>query len=149
MIRLLIIAHAPLASALKSVAAHIDKDAADWVGACDVHDNQSQDDIVLDGAKWLDEKGPGETLILADAFGATPCNAARRLGERPDTRVVAGVNLPALWRAVGHMSEPLDRVAELAVSGGQQGLMHVSVSRPQFQAVKPNSNDPLQHLHQQ
>ncbi len=149
MIRLLIIAHAPLASALKSVAAHIDKEAADWVGACDVEDHQSQDDVILEGARWLDEKGPGETLILADAFGATPCNAARRLGERPDTRVIAGINLPALWRAVGHMSEPLDRVAELAVSGGQQGLMHVSVSRPQYQAVKPNSNDPHQHHHQQ
>ena len=48
-----------------------------------------------------------------------------------------------------HLKEPLDRVAELAVSGGQQGLMHVNVSRPQYQAVKPTSHDPQQHLHQQ
>lgn len=149
MIRLLIIAHAPLASALKSVAAHIDSDASAWVEACDVRADQSPDEVAAEAARLLDRLGPGETLIFTDVFGATPCNAARQLGLRKDTRVVCGVNVQALWRAVGHRAEPLDRVAELAVSGGQQGLMHVSVSRPQNQAIKPTTDDPQSNHHQQ
>jgi PTS system ascorbate-specific IIA component len=148
MLRLLIIAHAPLASALKAVAAHIDAEAALAIEACDVTAMQSQDDVVTDGLAALSRLGDGEVLIFTDVFGATPCNAARRIGERPGVRVVAGVNVPALWRAIGHRNEPIDRVAELSVSGGQQGLMHVSVTRPQYQANKQN-NDDSQHDHHQ
>ena len=149
MIRLLLIAHAPLASALKAAAAHIDAAAAALIAVCDVRADQSPEEVMAEAAGLLDQMGAGETLIFADVFGATPANVARRLGERPGTRVVAGVNVPALWRAVDHLKEPLDRVAELAVSGGQQGLMHVSVTRPQYQSLKPTSDDSQQHHHQQ
>lgn len=149
MLRFLIIAHAPLATALKAVAAHIDADAALCIEVCDVTATQSQDEVVAVAGAALDRLGSGEVLVFADVFGATPCNAARRLAERPGTRVVAGVNIPALWRALGHRNESVDRVAELAVSGGQQGLMHVSVTRPQYQAIKHNPDDSQHDHHQQ
>lgn len=149
MLRLLIIAHAPLASALKAVAAHIDVEASQSIEVCDVVASQSQDDVVIEALAALDRLGAGEVLIFTDVFGATPCNAARRVGERAGVRVVAGVNVPALWRAIGHRHEPIDRVAELSVSGGQQGLMHVSVTRPQYQANKQNTDDSQHDHHQQ
>jgi mannose PTS system EIIA component len=149
MLRFLIIAHAPLASALKAVAAHIDAEAAQSVEAIDVTASLSQDDVIATASVVLDRMGSTEVLVFTDVFGATPCNAARRIGERAGVRVVAGVNVPALWRAVGHRHEPVDRVAELAVSGGQQGLMHVSVTRPQYQSTKHNPDDSQHDHHQQ
>lgn len=149
MLRFLIIAHAPLASALKAVAAHIDAEAAQSVEAIDVTASLSQDDVIATASVVLDRMGSTEVLVFTDVFGATPCNAARRIGERAGVRVVAGVNVPALWRAVGHRHEPVDRVAELAVSGGQQGLMHVSVTRPQHQSTKHNPDDSQHDHHQQ
>ncbi|MBL0148722.1 MAG: PTS fructose transporter subunit IIA [Ideonella sp.] len=149
MLRFLIIAHAPLASALKAVAAHIDAEAAQSVEAIDVTASLSQDDVIAAASVVLDRMGSTEVLVFTDVFGATPCNAARRIGERAGVRVVAGVNVPALWRAVGHRHEPVDRVAELAVSGGQQGLMHVSVTRPQYQSTKHNPDDSQHDHHQQ
>ena len=41
-----------------------------------------------------------EVLILTDVFGATPCNVAQRLADGVTTRVVAGVNVPMLWRSL-------------------------------------------------
>lgn len=149
MLRFLIIAHAPLASALKAVAAHIDAEVAQSVEAIDVTASLSQDDVIAAASVVLDRMGSTEVLVFTDVFGATPCNAARRIGERAGVRVVAGVNVPALWRAVGHRHEPVDRVAELAVSGGQQGLMHVSVTRPQYQSTKHNPDDSQHDHHQQ
>jgi PTS system ascorbate-specific IIA component len=146
MVRLLIIAHAPLASALKAVAAHIDPEASASIGVCDVQPDASVDDVVGTAAGLLDAQ---ETLILTDVFGATPCNAAQRLGERASTRVVAGVNVPVLWRALGHLKDPLDTVAELAVAGGQQGVLHVTVTRPQHQVLTSVSHDSKHDHHQQ
>lgn len=149
MLRFLIVAHAPLASALRAVAAHIDADAVADIGVFDVRPEHSAEDIAAGCAPWLERCAGCELLVLTDVFGATPCNGARRIGERPGTRVVAGVNVPALWRALGYRHEPLDKVADLAVAGGQQGLMHVSVSRPQHQAAKQTPHDSKHDHHQQ
>ena len=149
MLRLLIIAHAPLASALKAVAAHIDPDAADAIAVFDVDASHSVEDVVAAVSPRLGGPDAQPTLILTDVFGATPCNAAQRLGERALTRVVAGVNVPVLWRALGHLSDPLDTTAELVVAGGQQGVMHVTVTRPQYQTLAPTLHDSIHDHHQQ
>lgn len=147
MLRLLIIAHAPLASALQAVAAHIDPEAAASIGVCDIQANHSLDDATALGSIALRDSGTDEVLILTDVFGATPCNAARRLGERAGTRVIAGVNVAALWRAMGHLGDPLDKVAELVLAGGQQGV--ISVASSQHQAVKSSAHESQHDHHQQ
>ncbi len=130
MLRLLIIAHAPLASALKQVAAHIDPDRAAFVDACDIRDSDSLEEAVARGASALAQAGGADVLILTDVFGATPCNSARQLCQRPGVRLVCGVNVPALWRAIGHLHEPLDVVAALVVAGGQGGVQDLGDATP-------------------
>ena len=146
---LVIIAHAPLASAMRAVAAHIDPVAADRIEICDVRAEQSLDDAVRDGQHVLAAIGPADVLILTDAFGATPSNAAQRLCNRPGIRVVSGLNVPMLWRALGHLCEPIDKLAELARAGGQQGVMLVTPARPQQQINKPDGHDSKHDHHQQ
>lgn len=147
--RLLVIAHAPLASALQAVAAHIFPEAAAGMAVCDVGAEQSPEAVEEQAVAMADAFGEAEVLILTDVFGATPCNVARRLGDRAGTRVLVGVNVPMLWRALGHLHEPLDKVAALAIAGATQGVMQLANSRPQNQAQKPANHDPDNHQHQQ
>ena len=149
MLRLVIIAHAPLASAMRELAAHIDAASAAEIGICDVSASQSLDDVVNQGQVVLGAMGQSEVLILTDAFGATPSNAAQRLCTRPGIRVVSGLNVPMLWRTLGHLAEPVDKVAELARAGGQQGVMLVTPARPQHQSTRSDTHDSKHDHHQQ
>jgi PTS system ascorbate-specific IIA component len=63
--------------------------------------------------------------------------------------VVAGINVPMLWRSLCYADEPLDTLVARAIAGATQGVMQVSVSRPQNQALKPGGNDQDQHHHRQ
>ena len=60
--------------------------------------------------------------LLTDVTGATPANVARRLVNGPNTRLVAGVNLPMLLRTVCYRHESLDQLTERAMDGGTQGV---------------------------
>ena len=146
---LLIIAHAPLASALRSAALHAFPEAAQDVAVYDVPADASMDVALADAGRCLAALGTDETLILTDVFGATPCNIARQLAEQPGVRVVAGVNVPMLWRALNYRQKPLDDMVALALAGAAQGVMPVAVTRPQNQAQKPASHDPNDRDHQQ
>ena len=95
---LLIIAHAPLASALRDAAMHAFPEAAQAIAVYDVLPNASAETGLAEATALLTAMEDKETLILTDVFGATPCNIARHLAGRPGVRVVAGVNVPMIWK---------------------------------------------------
>ena len=70
------------------------------------------------------DKGEG-VLLLADMFGATPCNIGQRLCEIPNVAGIAGVNLPMLLRAVSNMDRPLDELARMALDGGRDCIVPI------------------------
>ncbi len=149
---LIIIAHAPLASALKMAAQHCFPEAAASLQALDVHAQQTPEElegqarIMMETARGADARG--EVLILTDVFGATPSNTVQRLADGVHAKVVTGVNLPMLWRALNYASEPLDTLITRAVAGGVQGVMQIATSRPQNQASQPTHDQDHRH-HQQ
>lgn len=149
---MLIIAHAPLASALKTVASHAFPDCAKTLEVLDVAPEMPVEQTEALAAGLLARVRDPQALILTDAFGATPCNVAQRLASLSDfgqVKVVTGVNVPMLWRALCYLHEPLDAVVARAVAGATQGVMQVSISRPQNQATQPGTHDPNQRHHQQ
>ena len=89
-----------------------------------------------------------QVLVLADVFGATPCNVAQKLVDGARSRLVAGVNLPMLLRAVTYRHEPLDALVQRAVAGGTAGVMQVAVAAPQNQARRKHSDQDIRD-HQQ
>src|SRR5688500_12138658 len=97
---LLIIAHAPLASSLKSVAEHAFPDCAAHLQTLDVPPDMSPEDIEQRARQLLKSMNADEAVIFTDVFGATPCNAAQRLADGVHVKVVTGVNVPMLWRAI-------------------------------------------------
>jgi PTS system ascorbate-specific IIA component len=146
---LLIIAHAPLASSLKAVAEHAFPDCARSLQALDVAQDMPPDEIERQARALLEQLGQPEALILTDVFGATPCNTAQRVADGQQVKVVTGVNVPMLWRALCYAAEPLDAVVTRALAGAAQGVMQVVVSKPQNQAYAPGANDQASHHHQQ
>jgi PTS system ascorbate-specific IIA component len=149
MIGLFIIAHAPLASALRGAAMHAYPEAAETIAVYDVPPGANAEAYQVEAAERLAGLGCAETLILTDVFGATPCNIARSLAERPGVRVVAGVNVPMLWRALNYRDKSLDDMVALALAGASQGVMPVAISRPQNQAQRPVNHDSNERHHQQ
>src|SRR5258706_330902 len=95
---LMIIAHAPLASSLKSVAEHTFPDCSRVLEALDVLPQTPIEEVEASARAMLARVRDPEALIFTDVFGATPCNVAQRLGDGTQVRVVAGVNVPMLWR---------------------------------------------------
>jgi mannose PTS system EIIA component len=143
MARLFIVAHAPLASALRAVAQHAYPDCGAGTDALDVLPGDAADAVEAHIRAQL--AAPGEVLILADVFGATPCNAALAAADGARVRVVAGVSVPMLWRTLCYQALPLDEL----VAGGSQGAMHVAVPRRQNQAAPAHHHDQDPHHDQQ
>jgi PTS system ascorbate-specific IIA component len=77
-----------------------------------------------DLVRQLDE-GDG-VLVLTDIYGATPGNIALRLIKPGSVEGIAGVNLPMLIRALTYREEDLATVVEKALSGGHEGVVHMT-----------------------
>lgn len=142
-----IIAHAPLASALRQCVLHVFPDASSVVAVLDVQPNMPTEETLLSARLTMAMLKQPNTLVLTDMFGATPCNVAQKLVDGLNSRLIAGVNLPMLMRAITYRNEPLDALVARALSGGTQGVMQVAVTAPQNQIRK--THDQNHHDHQQ
>ena len=145
----LIIAHAPLANALREGVLHCFPDAADAVAAVDIQAQAEPEASLAQAQNALAALPSDEVLVLTDIFGATPCNVAQRLVDGVHTRLIAGANLPMALRAMSYRAEPLEAMAARALAGGAQGVMSVAATGPQNQSRRPTPNDSEQHHHQQ
>jgi PTS system ascorbate-specific IIA component len=151
MTRILLLAHSPLASALRDVASHAFPECAPTLEAVDVDATQSAEAVEATLRDRLAAHADQDTLILVDTFGATPCNAALRVADGVHARVVAGVNVPMLWRSLCYRHEALDALVERACAGATQGVMPVAMPRRQNQSQPGGqpAHDQVEHPHQQ
>ncbi len=155
MTQIVIVAHMPLASSLQAVARHVYPEAAAQLAIVDVAPAASAEEVEAQVRAALAPavaRGD-EALVLVDVFGATPCNASLAAADGARARVVAGVNVPMLWRTLCYASLPLDDLVNRAMAGASQGVMHVAVPRRQNQGQNPAQprlpHDPDDHHHQQ
>ena len=142
-----IIAHAPLASALRQCAVHVYPDCAAGVVAFDVQPDMPPEETLARARTAFSQLGSPSALVLVDVFGATPCNIAQKLVDGNPSKLLTGVNLPMLLRTVCYQSEPLEALVARALAGGTQGVMQVAITAPQNQAKR--KHDPNDHDHQQ
>ena len=124
-----IIAHEPLASALKSCAKHIYSTAGDAscerIACYDVPANLDVKDGIAQAERLIE--GLNECrgiLIFTDLLGATPSNIAMSFLDDPRVRIISGVNLPAI---VAALSAPPDASVNqiLAIA---EGAAHAGIS---------------------
>ena len=135
MIGIVVVAHAPLATALLSCGTHVlgtvDSVVPYDVGADDDPDATTR--AVLDAIRRVDQ-GSG-VLVLVDLLGATPANAATRAIEQAaaaghEALLVAGVNAPMLLRVLTYRHLSLADAAHHGRSGGVQGMVTVDCGAP-------------------
>lgn len=142
---ILIIGHAPLAHALRQCALHVFPDCASSLAAIDVQPNLSPEETLATAriamAQLAQPPGVKGVLVLTDIFGATPSNVAQKLVDGVTSRLITGVNLPMLLRAVSYRHESLDALVSRAVVGGTQGVMQVAVTAPQNQPRRSHDQD--------
>ena len=145
-----IIAHAPLASALRQCVLHVYPDDMQAVVAFDVHSNVPPEQLLDEARHAMGQLPDTHTLMLTDVFGATPCNVAQKMISGTN-RLIAGVNLPMLLRIMNYRRDTnfppssLDGMVTLATDGGKRGVMQVATAAPQNQARRTNDQDHDDH----
>ena len=146
---ILIIAHAPLAHAMRQCALHVFPDCGPSVQAIDVQPNLPPEETLSMARIAMDQlvrqQGIEGVLVLTDIFGATPSNVAQKLVDGVKSRLITGLNLPMLLRAVSYRNETLDALVSRAVIGGTQGVMQVAITAPQNQPRRNNEQDHRDH----
>lgn len=130
-VAVLIMAHAPLATALKDVAEHVFGEAIDITaidvlpGACVADSSHA-----LASRLMALDKGAG-VLVLTDLPGASPANicveAAQRLNDNAvGCAVVTGVNASMVVRVLSYRKQPLEVLAQQAVEGALQTVTRLN-----------------------
>lgn len=125
MIGIMIVAHGKLGESLIDCAIHVMGSRPPLLQyfGIETHDDpevklKAMQEIVA----TLDE-GDG-VLILSDIYGATPCNIVGKLLKPNHIEGIAGVNLPMLVRALTYRNDDIKKLAEKALSGGQEGVLN-------------------------
>jgi PTS system ascorbate-specific IIA component len=142
-----IIAHAPLANALRDCAMHVYPECAHEVIALDVMPNAQPEETLRLANQALQNAPQDGLLVLTDIFGATPANVAQKVVGSRRAKLIAGANVPMLFRAVSYRHESLDDLVARALAGGTQGVMQVAITAPQVQTSR--SHDHKNYHHQQ
>lgn len=94
------------------------------VDVLEVRHVQSHEALINQGRKMIERLDSGAGMvILTDAFGATPSNIANKLAALHDAPVVSGVNLPMLVRVFNYPQAEQAEMAQIAVDGGQRGII--------------------------
>jgi PTS system ascorbate-specific IIA component len=124
--RIFIVAHAPLAQALKACAMHVYPECAAEVLALDVKADDTPEQSLLAAQQlWLGVP-EGDVLVLTDVLGATPANVAQQWARDRKAKIIAGVNLPMLLRSVCYRHETIEGLVQRAMTGGALGVVEIS-----------------------
>jgi len=124
--RIFIVAHAPLAQALKACAMHVYPECAQEVLALDVQADETPEQSLLAAQALWHDVPDGDVLVLTDVLGATPANVAQQWARGRNAKIVAGVNLPMLLRSVCYRHETMDGLLQRAMTGGALGVVEIS-----------------------
>lgn len=126
MVGILLVTHNGLGNSLADCVRHVLGKMPDNLRVLSVLAEEDPQKKFAEGEKLIKELDNGSgVLILADVFGATPANIGRRLCHTERVSGVAGVNLPMLLRVVCSPNKPLQEMADLAVEGGRECIVHM------------------------
>lgn len=112
MIGIIIVTHESLGNAYRSLAQHFFPDPPESVMLLGVERTEDHEDIIRHILTMIEEADHGHgVLVLTDIFGATPCNAARKLVVPGKVAMLTGLNAPMMIKAVQYSSTSTDLLA--------------------------------------
>ena len=128
---ILLISHPGIASNLLETARKLFADAPLQAQVIEVPFDSSVDQALQLAGGCLRELNQGQgVLILTDLYGSTPANICNCLLEEPGFKLVSGLNLPMLIRALNYPDLDLTALAEKAASGGRDGILICDCKQP-------------------
>jgi PTS system ascorbate-specific IIA component len=126
-IGILIVAHGAFGEALIHSASHVLGKRPMRVRQVGVTVHDDPEAILPQAQNLVKELDQGDgVLVLTDIYGATPGNIALRLLRAGKVEGISGVNLPMLVRALTYREQGLETVVEKALSGGTEGVVHMT-----------------------
>ncbi|GAC1407978.1 MAG: PTS mannose transporter subunit IIA [Burkholderiaceae bacterium] len=126
MVGILLLTHAPLGQAFIEAAAHVFHCRPDRFDAVDVRADQDPAEVKALAKASIARLDDGSgVLVITDVMGGTPSNCTLCLCDPGHVDVIAGISLPMLLRAITYRHDTLDVVVEMALSGGQNGVVRV------------------------
>lgn len=130
MIGVLIVAHGAFGEALIHSASHVLGKRPMRVRQVGVTVHDDPEEILPQARNLVQELDDGSgVLVLTDIYGATPGNIALRLLAPGRVEGISGVNLPMLVRALTYREQGLAVVVQKALSGGTEGVIHMTSDR--------------------
>lgn len=127
MVGILIVAHGAFGEALIHCSSHVLGKRPLRVRQLGVTVHDDPEAILPQAHELVKQLDQGSgVLVFTDILGATPSNIATRLLVPGRVEGISGVNLPMLIRALTYRDEPLATVVAKAMSGGQEGVIHLN-----------------------
>ncbi len=124
---ILVVAHNALGESLVDCVSHVLGSVPANLKVLSVYANDDPQQKLAEGHTLIQQLDSGNgVLILADIFGATPSNVARRLCHAEHVMGVAGVNLPMLLRVVCYPNKTMPELAQIALDGGRECIVPMS-----------------------
>lgn len=126
MIGILVVAHGDLGKSLIDCATYVLVRRPERLLSLDLSDGGGPEGLLARarGRIAMLDDGDG-VLILADVYGATPCNTVCRLVEPGRVEAVAGASVPMLLKAITYRREALNTLADRVVQGAHEGAFHI------------------------
>jgi len=126
MVGILLLTHAPLGQAFVEAVTHVFRGRPAMLEAIDVCADQDPNEVkrIAKAAIGKLDDGSG-VLVITDVMGGTPSNCTLQLNDPGRVEVIAGISLPMLLRAITYRNDTLDVVVEMALAGGQSGVVRV------------------------
>lgn len=131
MISVLVIAHAPLATALVHCTRHIFGELPRQFAALDVVPDEDPDSA-LEAARYLLDRTSDGTgvVVFTDLYGATPARIAARLARLHQVAVISGVSLPMLVKALGRRrGVDLPELVDLLIDAGRGAVIELGLEQ--------------------
>ncbi|MDO8206803.1 MAG: PTS fructose transporter subunit IIA [Gallionella sp.] len=126
MVGILLVTHNGLGDSLADCVKHVLGAVPKNLRVLSVLAKDDPQQKLAEGEAMIKELDNGSgVLILADVFGATPSNIGRKLCHAERVEGVAGVNLPMLLRVVCSSNKNLTELANLAIEGGRECIVHM------------------------
>lgn len=128
MARIVLVMHAPLATAFSECARHVLGRPPELL-VFDVRPEDTPDELVPRLARLLAEARSQGVLILCDIYGATPFNiASRALRQETEQggrgQLLTGTNLCMVLKALTEKQKMPDQLSEIVRLGAMKGIIN-------------------------
>lgn len=128
---LLLVSHKGIASNLLATAASIINETPGNMAYIEIPMDASVETMKQNIQKQLDQLEPDQdVLILTDIYGGTPSNIASCFVTNKHTRLISGLNLAMIIKAINYRDLPLTELVDKVIVGGHQSIAQHNSEHP-------------------